>query len=131
MRHIFPAICCIALLTTACKKTNPTITTLDGTYTGTFQRQQGGGGQVSQVSLTFSGNHWTGTSQYPKYPALCNGTYAISASHKITFANSCPWTAEFDWSLILSHEYELSVTGNDVEMVRTTSLYRDVYSLSK
>lgn len=131
MRHLFPAIACAALLATACKKTNPVIPVLDGTYTGTFQRQQGGGGPVSQVSFTFSGNQWTGTSQYPKYPALCNGHYTISALHKITFTNACPWTADFDGSLILSHEYELRVTGNDVEMVRENPPYRDVYKLAK
>ena len=131
MRYLLPSLLSFALLATACKKTNPAIPTLDGTYTGTFQRQQGGSGQVSQVRITFSGNQWTGTSQYPKYPALCNGTYAINALHKITFANACPWTAEFDWSLILSHEYGLSVTGNDVEMVRDNPPYRDVYKLTK
>ena len=131
MRYLLPALLCFALLATACKKTNPVIPTLDGTYTGTFQRQQGGGGQISQVRLTFSGNQWTGASQYSKYPALCRGTYTTSALHKITFTNACFWTADFDWSLILSHQYELRVAGNDVQMVRDNPPYRDVYQLSK
>ena len=131
MRSLLPALFCCVLLATACQKKSPVIPTLDGTYTGTFQRQQGGNGQVSQVKMTFSGTQWTGTSQYPKYPALCNGTYTVGAVHKITFANACLWTADFEGSLILSREYELSVTGNDVEMVRDNPPYRDVYKLTK
>jgi hypothetical protein len=127
MRYLFSSILCFVLLATACKKTNPTITTLDGAYTGTFQRQQGSGGLISQVSLTFSGNNWSGSSQYPKYPALCRGTYTISAGNKISFANACAWTTEFDWSLILGREYNLSVDGNAVVFAKDD----DIYKLSK
>jgi len=130
MRYVLSSLLCLALLTAACKKTNPTITTLDGTYTGTFQRLQAGSGQVSTVSLVFSGNHWTGTSQYPKYPALCSGTYTTS-TNKITFVNTCFWTADFDWSLIPGKEYELSVKGDAVEITKDEATYRDVYKLSK
>lgn len=130
MRCVHLPILGVLLLTAACRKTTPTITALDGTYSGTFQRQQGVVGQVSQVSLVFSGNHWTGTSQYPHYPGLCNGTYTISGN-KITFINNCFWTADFDWSLILGKEYDLSVNGNAIEITRFGATYLDAYRLSK
>jgi len=119
------------LLAVACKQTTLPAPSLNGTYTGTFQRQSGGSGQISQVSIVFSNGKWTGTSQTPKYPALCNGTYQINGINRILFTNSCFWTADFDWSLILSQQYELNMIGNDVKMVRTTSLYQDVYTLTK
>lgn len=100
-----------ALALSACEKsaTSPTIS--DGTYAGTFQRQVGGGGLVSAVSLVLAGGKWSGRAQTPKYPALCNGTYRVSGS-QIYFKNACFWTAEFDWSLILTQEYEWKQAGN-------------------
>ena len=130
MSYLPAALLCLATLATACKKTPP-IAALNGTYSGIFQRQYGGSGQISRVSLIFSGDTWTGTSQFPKYPGLCNGTFRISSDNKIIFTNACFWTTEFDSSLVLSQEYELSVTGSDVEMVRINPPYRDVYKLSK
>ena len=131
MRSFLASALCLAMLTTACKQTAPAITKLDGTYTGTFQRQQGGTGPVSQVSLVFSGNSWQGSSQTPKYPALCNGTYTISAGNAITFTNACFWTAEFDWSLILNRDYVLKISGNEVEITKSSGGYTDVYKLRK
>ncbi|MBJ6109947.1 hypothetical protein JAO73_13070 [Hymenobacter sp. BT523] len=114
---------------TSCQKSTPT-PDLNGTYTGTFQRQSGGGGQVSQVSLTFSGGKWSGNSQIPKHPGLCSGTYDVIGK-RITFTNICYWTADFDWSLILSDEYDLNVSGNVVEITKQAPSYKDVYRLSK
>jgi len=131
MRCLSPALLLLATLATACKKPNPPVAALDGTYSGTFQRQYAGSGQVSRVTLVFSSATWTGISQTPKYPGLCNGTYRISRDNKITFTNACFWTADFDWSLTLSQEYELRLTGNNVEIVRNSPPYRDVYTLTK
>ncbi len=44
------------------------------TYVGTFQRLTSGGGQISNVTIIFSANTWTGQSEFSKYPALCHGT---------------------------------------------------------
>ena len=131
MRYALVTSVCFLLQVAACKHTTPPAPRLDGTYTGTFQRQYGGSGRTSQVSLVFSGGKWSGTGQTPKYPGLCSGTYEISGNNKINFTNSCIWTAEFDWSLILAHEYELKITGNNVEMSRDNPPYRDVYQLAQ
>jgi hypothetical protein len=127
MRYLFSSILCFVLLATACKKTNPTITTLDGAYKGTFQRQQGSGGLISQVSLTFSGNKLERLQSVSQIPSTVQGTYTISAGNKISFANACAWTTEFDWSLILGREYNLSVDGNAVVFAKDD----DIYKLSK
>jgi hypothetical protein len=132
MRHIFIALFCSILFAISCKKTNPDSLILEGTYAGTFQRLTSGGGQISNVTMTFSSNNWTGQSQYAKYPALCHGTYTINGTGKVTFENACPWTAEFDWTLILSQDYKIKVTGNNIEISRDyNGSYTDIYKLTK
>ena len=108
----------------------------EGTYHGTFQRQKAWAeSEIANVTLTFTANQWSGTSDFPKYPALCRGTYSINGDI-ILFENACAWTAEFDWSLILSGKYVLTKTGKTVEFSRdyrsaTTDTYRDKYLLTK
>ncbi|PZX55635.1 hypothetical protein [Algoriphagus chordae] len=106
----------------------------EGTFSGTFQRDLGDS-EIANITLTFDGNRWSGFGDYPKYPALCKGTYAIDGK-KITFQNECPWTAEFDWTLILSGEYKLTKTGSSLEFSRdyrsaTSDKYIDLYRLIK
>lgn len=132
MRHIFSALFTLTLFAVSCKKTNHEFVIPEGTYVGTFQRLTASGGQVSNVSVTFSGNNWTGQSQFAKYPALCHGKYKTKGGDKITFENACPWTAEFDWTLILSQDYKLEVAGNSVEISRDyNGAFKDIYKLTK
>jgi hypothetical protein len=108
----------------------------DGTYIGTFQRQLAfGGGDTAHVTITFSSNKWTGQSYRFHYPALCHGTYNID-KNKIVFANDCVWTAEFDWTLILSGEYDFSTNGNHLTIYHdysgpTIDSYKDNYLLTR
>ena len=108
----------------------------DGVYTGTFQRQLAfGGGEIAQITITFSSNTWTGQSDKPKYPALCHGTYKLD-KQKIVFTNECAWTAEFDWSLILGGDYDFSIDGNQLEILRSSlgpssDTWTDKYSLTR
>lgn len=129
MRYLPASALFIALLATACAPSDPPAPALRGTYNGTFQRQDAAGnGPVSRVSLVFSDSTWTGESQTAKYPALCRGTYKVNGT-KVIFANACFWTAEFDWTLILSKEYKLKVMGEELELSRENSSSRDVYRL--
>ena len=128
----------ISILMVSCesdKKDNLRIQ--DGTYTGTFQRQIafGGGGDIVNVSLTFSSDTWTGQSERNKYPALCHGKYEL-IDQKIVFTNECAWTAEFDWSLILGGEYDFNIDGKLLTIIRdycepSTDTYIDKYILTK
>ena len=132
MRLIFSALLSLTLFTISCKKTNPDLVIPDGTYVGTFQRLTSGSGQTSNVTITFSANSWIGQSQFAKYPALCNGTYKANGVDNITFENACPWTAEFDWTLILSRDYKIKVVGNNVEISRDyNGTFKDIYNLTK
>ncbi len=88
--------------------------------------------KLSNVTITFSENNWTGQSEFPKYPALCQGTYIANGAGNVTFENPCSWTAEFDWTLILSQEYKLKVVGNDIEISREyNGGFKDIYKLTK
>ncbi len=132
MRYFLLILFCLALSFTSCKKTGSNAIIPNGTYSGTFQRLINTGGQISNVTITFSGNTWTGQSQYPKYPALCKGTYKEKSADSISFENSCPWTAEFDWSLILSGDYKIVISGENLEMSHNyRNGYSDIYKLKR
>ncbi|MEP5602974.1 MAG: hypothetical protein ABJL44_18325 [Algibacter sp.] len=98
-------------------------TEINGEYIGFFVR----GGNNSNVELTFNNGNWTGESEIVKFPALCNGTYSNSGN-VITFENACPWTAEFDWTLILGGEWDYSLNGNSLILTKTNG---DKYTLTK
>jgi hypothetical protein len=137
MRRLIESFFVIALIGIACERDHvyPDIIP-DGLYSGTFQRQLAfGGGDISNISITFSSNTWTGQSDRSKYPALCQGTYRLDKG-KIVFTNGCVWTAEFDWTLILGGEYVLTIDGNQLKFIRdyrgpSNDSYVDVYALTK
>lgn len=93
-----------------------------GYYTGTFQRESDElDREIANVSFRFSSNEWNGTSDLVKYPALSKGTFSI-VGDTIIFNSDGVWTADFDWTLILSGKYAISRTGDQIEFTRN---YRD------
>ena len=96
---------------------------IDGQYIGTFQR----GENISNVELSLNDATFSGESEIMKFPAICNGNYSIS-DRTIKFENQCPWTAEFDWSLILSDTWDFKFAKDTLTL---TNSIGDVYSLAK
>jgi hypothetical protein len=134
MKQVLFAALTFTILISACKKghTDNVSVIKNGTYAGTFQRRVSGSGPISNVTITFNSGNWTGQSQYSKYPALCHGTYKTTATDYITFENLCPWTAEFDWTLILSGDYNLTASGNNLEISKDyNGAFKDIYALKK
>lgn len=85
--------------------------------------------------MTFSSTTWSGSSDIVKYPALCKGTYSLDGD-TIIFVNECPWTAEFDWSLILAFKYFLKIQNDSIEFYRhytrpPSDTYTDRYKLKR
>jgi len=114
----------IVLTTFGCNKEDENIeTNLDGKYIGIFERS----GSTSNVELTFNNGSWNGESEISEFPALCNGTYSITGS-VINFENACFWTAEFDWTLILSDNWNYNLNGNRLILTKTNG---DTYTLTK
>ena len=105
----------------------------DGIYQGTFQRQIGATGAISNVSLTISSDGYTGYSSQAKYPAICRGTQSITGD-KIIFHDACVWTADFNGSLILDGEYEFQHRNDSIFIFRYgngTIATVDIYKLKK
>lgn len=126
------------LILAACEKSDraaeqPISAPENGLYKGTFRRaHSNNNGVISAVSLEFWGNGWTGTSQVQKYPALCSGSYARNGNNELSFENICAWTAEFDWTLILSGTYKLSMDRDSLVFTKSyNGGYHDIYKLKK
>lgn len=101
------------------------------TYTGTFQRTGVPGSSIANVSLTLSDRHFNGQSNMPRYPAICNGTFQLSGD-SIQFINACVFTADFDWTLILSGKYDIYTIDDQLIITRTyNNQVKDVYNLRK
>ena len=124
MKAKFLFLSLIILSTFGCNKEDDNIeTSIDGNYIGIFERS----GNTSNVELTFNNGIWTGESETVKFPALCNGTYSDSGN-VMTFENSCTWTAEFDWTLILGGDWSYTFNGNLLIMTKSNG---DKYTLTK
>ncbi len=138
MRPTNIIICFCSLLLINCEKgedSNEFDVVLNGVYTGTFQRELSwANNKTSNITLTFYFNTWSGSSDMTKYPALCKGTYSIKGD-SITFMNECAWTAEFDWSLILSGKYKIESHADRIEFYRGYSsmvgTFKDLYKISR
>lgn len=124
----------IALFSTlwlSCQKNddNDSPDKLTGTYSGTFNRT--GFADSSKVKISLGDNQFTGQSSIAKYPAICRGSYDLS-DQTISFVDSCAWTADFDWTLILNGTYNISfVDDNSIRIWRTNGAVTDEYLLSK
>ena len=122
------ALIAITLLL-ACNKNddNDDMTLSEGMYIGTFHRT---GMDTSVVTLTLDGNKFNGQSDRKLYPAICNGTYEYY-DNTIRFTDSCTWTANFDWTLILNGPYSVTRKNNELRFSRTVGNIIDEYVLTK
>jgi hypothetical protein len=132
MNKIF-VVLFLSFILISCTKENEDHSLMSGTYTGTFQRISTDLPEpISNVELTFQdGGTWTGNSETTKYPALCKGNYVIK-DNTIRFENTCYWTAEFDWTLILKGDF--TITYEEPYIVLTKKYndsHKDVYRLLK
>jgi hypothetical protein len=137
MKKILLGVVIFTIISVSCDSNQKNVGEIPtGLYSGTFQRQLAfGGGEISNVSITFSENTWTGQSESPKYPALCHGTFSLYKS-AIIFTNDCVWTADFDWSLILGGTYDFTLIGKQLLITKgysgpSTDAWTDKYFLTK
>ena len=95
---------------------------INGEYIGIFERN----GNTSNVELNFTNGIYSGESETVKFPAICNGNYSIS-NNSIEFENVCPWTADFDWTLLLSENWNYTLDSNTLIMTKSNG---DKYTLT-
>jgi len=104
-------------LFTGCDEDND-VTTLNGTYTGTFRRYVPVEVlPISNVTVFFTSTGFSGYSDLQRYPAVCKGKYVLRRD-KIDLENQCAWTAEFDWTYILSGSFDITKVQNKIVMTR-------------
>lgn len=124
----------IILLFASCEKSEESQPTfiLNGEYSGTFSRNNSETGYncTSEVTLTLTDSSFSGTSEVHYFPAICVGNIEIEDS-KIIFQNTCVWPAHFDWSLILSGEWNYEGNGNHLKLWKIRGNIEDEYSVIK
>ena len=105
---------------------------LNGSYSGIFYRADPGSDyDTASVTLVFEGNSYTGSGGQGYYPAICHGKFALSGE-EIEFTNECFWTANFDWSYILSGKFRIVSEGGKIIMTAPRGdSGHDVYVLRK
>ena len=104
----------------------------NGVYKGTFYRTSPTADwMVSNVTLTLDNGSYTGESDIAKYPAICRGSYTVSGQ-SVEFTNECPWTAEFDWTFILSGSFKIAFNGSEITLTRVYDANTfDTYKLKR
>jgi len=125
MKRLFLLLSSILILFCSCKKEDldNEIFSIEGIYQGIFERNN----EQVNVNLELLNNEFNGSSEKDKFPAICRAPFAIDGN-KITFENSCVWTADFDGSLILGGEWEFEVSN---QILILTNTIGDRYLLEK
>ncbi len=100
-----------ASLILSCEKENSqTVEIKEGTYSGEFWREcENCSDEISQITLIFSEGNFSGSSDKMYYPAIGYGNYEVQGD-TVIFNNSSFWTANFDWSFILSESFHIEET---------------------
>ncbi len=115
-----------------CQEDEPMISFEEAEYNGVFLRLQSGSNSVeSPVALTLSNGTFTGVADSLYYPAICKGSYKIKGN-TISFTDSCYWTANFDWTFILSGTYTIREEQNETVLIQELSPQNyNIYRLQK
>jgi hypothetical protein len=102
---------------------------LSGRYIGTFSRS---GMDTVTVTILFSQNgRFEGSSNREKYPAICGGNFSYDET-SINFTDSCTWTADFDWTLILDGSYNITYQdARSVRIYRSNGTITDEYLIAR
>lgn len=133
MKHVMLwAMVGLVLTAWSCNPTeNVDPTSMQGQFAGTFERTVNGQSEgVANVGLILEGNSFSGSGGPNRYPVICNGTFTVSGGN-ITFENACFFTADFDWSLILSGSFRLSRVGGEYILQRSNDNLVDTYRLRR
>lgn len=114
-----------SLFLAGCEKASTPEAGLAGTYVGLFSRT---GSDTSQVSLYFDGNRFSGQSNQAHYPAIGAGHFDID-NNNVIFQDTLTWTANFDWSLILTGTYHINYGEGTVRLWKSNGTVTDEYIL--
>ena len=130
MKKLAPVLLSLIILVSACEKNvdnndSNSQTLANGLYKGRFSRT---GMDTVNVSISVFQGNFEGESDRQYYPAICRGSVSKDNSG-ITFMDSCAWQANFDWTLILNGNYQLTENGNEIRIWRNNGASTDEYLL--
>ena len=103
----------MAIISASCKKDNHDIK--EGIYKGTFTVTYGQAKQSGQTTIELKNGKYTCSGNSDRIPAGGSGTYSFD-NGKITFNDENFWTANFDWNLILSGQYDYTFYGKKLKI---------------
>jgi hypothetical protein len=119
-------------LALGCNSENILLTDLpNGTYIGVFHRVASNiKTRQAEISIQLNNGTFEGTSNIPNYPAICSGTYNVDGD-EVTFENACAFTADFDWTYILSGTFKVSLHDKELLLVKdyNTNGQYDIYTI--
>jgi len=87
----------------------------EGTYSGTFTVTYSSGKKTGTTTLKLENGKYICTGNPDFIPAGGSGTYSIN-NDKIVFVDENFWTANFDWNLILTGEYNYTFNGKKLKI---------------
>lgn len=93
---------------------------VDGVYSGTFTLTTPIGISSGDVTIEINGNRFAASGNSNRIPAGGSGTWSLDPdNHIIVFQDENFWTADFDWSLILSGNFIYTFDGNNLVLNRS------------
>lgn len=93
---------------------------VNGVYEGTFILLNQNGSYSGNTSLTITENRFSASGNANRLPAGGSGLYSLANDRQsISFNDENFWTADFDWSLILSGVFQYNFDGNNLIFTRT------------
>lgn len=98
----------IATLLLGCNKDGLNIK--DGTYKGTFTVTYSSGTETGEMTLELKSGKFSCSGNSNRIPAGGSATFS-SDNYNMTFKDENYWTADFDWNLILSGQYDYAFDG--------------------
>ncbi|WAC39820.1 hypothetical protein [Pedobacter sp. SL55] len=101
------------LLLTACEK-DQSLRNFEGNYNGIFNASSYGLKINAPTEIAFANGRFTVNEGYK----LGSGTYKIISNNVVEFKDENYWTAEFDWALLLSGEYDYKINGNNLVLTK-------------
>ncbi|WP_131538923.1 hypothetical protein [Pedobacter nototheniae] len=90
---------------------------ITGKYVGTFNYTVAGKTEVAPAQVIFGPTNYTSIGQPNKKPAGGSGTYTFNTD-SFLFTDTHPWTADFDWGLILKGNFDYEVKGDSLILTR-------------
>lgn len=107
-------------------------TVLEGSYSGIFTTYNKTSGEefTGDVIVKFKADSFFSSANKNRHPAGGSGTYEI-LGNKIIFKDQNAWTAEFDWGLILAHEYSYILKSKELTLTKSNKYTTYTYKLKK